>query len=204
MEFQGRQSLVGSLTVLNPHVLQLADGHLHAHAVMKPGQVPNVHADMQGLSTEAAGRSQPPQRDWPAQKQFAGDVTWRLHLPASSSLIIRKTMFHILRPRFSSMYRSGYRYTSNSVRSVMPPSTIALASAIARRAVTTAPTMSPPRASISRASCTGAITLTPRSTARQQANRSISAPFACMGKLRRLLGFGSPSTKRFQPKVVNK
>ena len=49
-------------------------------------------------------------------------------------------------------------------------------------------------AQISTASCTGAQTSIPRSVARQQASRNISAPLACMGKLRRARGFAFSPT----------
>ena len=49
--------------------------------------------------------------------------------------------------------------------------------------------------SISSASWTGAHTSTPRSVARQQASRSISAPLACIGKLRSDIGRGRPVTR---------
>jgi hypothetical protein len=45
-------------------------------------------------------------------------------------------------------------------------------------------------------------TAMPLSVARQQARRSISAPLACMGKFRRLLGLASVPTWTPQPKPV--
>ena len=59
-------------------------------------------------------------------------------------------------------------------------------------------------AQISTASCTGAQISIPHSAARQHASRSISAPLACIGKLRSDRGFGSfvdvdvPTKRRVQ------
>jgi hypothetical protein len=50
--------------------------------------------------------------------------------------------------------------------------------------------------------CTGAQTSTPRSVARQQAIRSISAPLACIGKFRSERGFESSPIRSHQPKTV--
>src|SRR5262249_52280662 len=52
------------------------------------------------------------------------------------------------------------------------------------------------------ASCTGAQTSIPRSVAKQQAIRSISAPFACIKKFRRDLMFGSGAPRTRQPNAV--
>jgi hypothetical protein len=53
-----------------------------------------------------------------------------------------------------------------------------------------------------RASCIGAQTRIPASTARQQASRSISAPSACIGKLRKKRGLGCAPVRTVQPNTV--
>src|SRR5512132_2120729 len=57
-------------------------------------------------------------------------------------------------------------------------------------------------AQISTASCTGALISMPRSVARQHAKRSISAPFACIGKLRKERSFACAGTCTRQPNTV--
>ena len=57
-------------------------------------------------------------------------------------------------------------------------------------------------AQIRKASCTGAQTSIPRSVARQAASRIISAPLACIGKLRSDLGLDVLPTCTRHPKTV--
>src|SRR5262249_51334849 len=99
-----------------------------------------------------------------------------------------RTRSHITLPRLS-MYRSGWRMMTASVPISNPPSTIREASAMAMRIRVTSSSRWSSGAQINTASCTGAHTSISRSVARQHAKRSISAPLACIGKLRNDRGF---------------
>lgn len=98
--------------------------------------------------------------------------------------------------------RSPARSTLLSDLSSNPPSTIRLASPMARCASCTAGPASLSPASMSTASWTGAHTSIPRSCIRMQAIRSISAPLACIGKFFSVDVFVLASTKSGQPKVA--
>jgi len=87
-----------------------------------------------------------------------------------------------------SSYSSG-----QSVPSSKPPSTMRDASAMAARIWAISLSKRSSGAQISAASCTGAQTSIPRSVAKQQASRNISAPLACIGKLRSDLFNAAPS-----------
>ena len=76
------------------------------------------------------------------------------------------------------------------------------ASAMAARMAATSASRRSNGAQISTASCTGAQTSIPRSVARQHASRSISAPFACIGKLRSDRGLGFSPTCTCHPNTV--
>src|SRR5271157_2950731 len=76
------------------------------------------------------------------------------------------------------------------------------ASAIASRVSATASLISHSKPSTNKASWIGARTETPRSNARQQANRNISAPLAWQGKFRSDLGLASDPIWTVQPNTV--
>src|SRR5262245_7549873 len=99
------------------------------------------------------------------------------------------TRSHITVPR-GSEYRFGHLVTETSVPSSNPDSTLRDASAMAARMVAIVASRRSDGAEIKKASWTGAQTSIPRSVARQAARRIISAPFACIGKLRNERGLG--------------